>query len=329
MRQTHYSDNQYYYTQKWNKGVCMQSASDYSPFGVLLDGRSMQGDGYRYGFNGKERDDEVKGSGNSYDFGARMYDSRIGRWLTIDPFEKKYMAFTPYNYCGNNPIAFVELDGRDYVYNIYKDSQGNWHLDISSTVHVFSDKGNAVRKVNEYNKFMKDNLNKFKGSYTMNDGTKVYVRINIKFIQGEINVINLRTLNFEQGDNTLYLRQGVIRHKDMGAIGNDYKKGIVGNKIVLDSNGDYYSRAATVVHDVMHQLGLGDRYYDNRKGDVKAHIGFESDLLGLGPQTDYKGEGFSFSNEHFQNYAKKLFKKQTFSGYSIKRVDNHSIDEKP
>jgi RHS repeat-associated protein len=40
---------------------------------------------YRYGFNGMEKDDEVKGSGNSLDFGSRIYDARTGRWLSVDP----------------------------------------------------------------------------------------------------------------------------------------------------------------------------------------------------------------------------------------------------
>ena len=81
---------QYVYGNKMASGVCMQSTSDYSPFGVLLDGRTMQGDAYRYGFNGMEKDDEIKGDGNSYDFGARMLDQRLGRWLSID---SKFKSF--------------------------------------------------------------------------------------------------------------------------------------------------------------------------------------------------------------------------------------------
>ena len=50
---------------------------------------------YRYGFNGMEKDDEVKGSGNSYDFGARMYDSRLGRWLSIDALSHVYVDVSP------------------------------------------------------------------------------------------------------------------------------------------------------------------------------------------------------------------------------------------
>jgi len=50
-------------------------------FGAPMPGRSFNSNSYKYGFNGKEKDDEVKGNGNSYDFGARIYDPRIGRWL--------------------------------------------------------------------------------------------------------------------------------------------------------------------------------------------------------------------------------------------------------
>ena len=58
------------------------SVNNYYPFGMLQQGRSVNTSGYRYGFNGMEMDNEVKvsasapnGTGNSYDFGARMYDS--------------------------------------------------------------------------------------------------------------------------------------------------------------------------------------------------------------------------------------------------------------
>ena len=68
-------------------------------------------EGYRYGFNGQEKDDEVKGGGNSYDFGARIYDPRLGRWLGIDPHTSKYPMHSPYNAFNNNPIIYVDPDG--------------------------------------------------------------------------------------------------------------------------------------------------------------------------------------------------------------------------
>jgi len=65
---------------------------------------------YRFAFNGKEKDDEIKGAGNSYDYGMRMYDSRLGRWLSTDPLQKKYANLSSYQFCANNPIMFVDPD---------------------------------------------------------------------------------------------------------------------------------------------------------------------------------------------------------------------------
>jgi len=90
------------------------TATDYSPFGVGLYGRSWS-EGYRYGFNGKEKDDEVKGVGNSYDFGARIHDSRLGRWLSIDPLSAEYAPISPYTFALNNPIIFVDSDGQEVI----------------------------------------------------------------------------------------------------------------------------------------------------------------------------------------------------------------------
>jgi len=45
---------------------------------------------YRYMYNGKEQDRDIKGEGNSYDYGARLYDPRIGRFLSLDPMMNKY-----------------------------------------------------------------------------------------------------------------------------------------------------------------------------------------------------------------------------------------------
>jgi RHS repeat-associated protein len=67
---------------------------------------------YRYGFNGMEKDDAVKGAGNSYDFGARMYDARIGRWLAIDPLFMRFTSTSPYNFVLNSPLMFLDPDGQ-------------------------------------------------------------------------------------------------------------------------------------------------------------------------------------------------------------------------
>jgi RHS repeat-associated protein len=89
--------------------------SDYYPFGMLMPGRHGSESDYLYGFNGKEKDDEVKGEANSIDFGARMYDPRIGRWLTLDPKMKNYPSESHYSAFRNSPILYVDLDGNEWV----------------------------------------------------------------------------------------------------------------------------------------------------------------------------------------------------------------------
>jgi RHS repeat-associated protein len=77
---------------------------------MLVPNRHESTDDYRYGFNGKEKDDEVKGEGNSYDFGARMLDPRVGRWFARDPLEGKHPYLSPYNAFENNLVIFIDPD---------------------------------------------------------------------------------------------------------------------------------------------------------------------------------------------------------------------------
>ena len=72
---------------------------------------------YRYGFNGMEKVDEMKGNSNSYDFGSRMYDPRLGRFFSKDPMEKKFAFQTPYLFASNNPILFIDKNGEYSVAN--------------------------------------------------------------------------------------------------------------------------------------------------------------------------------------------------------------------
>jgi len=67
--------------------------------------------GLRFHFNGKEKDDEIKGAGNSIAYEARIYDPRLGRFLTPDPLFKMYPWQSTYAYIRNNPIFFIDVNG--------------------------------------------------------------------------------------------------------------------------------------------------------------------------------------------------------------------------
>ncbi len=78
---------------------------------MLVPHRTFSSPEYRYGFQGQEKDDEIKGSGNSINYKFRMYDPRVGRFFAVDPLGAKYPHYTPYSFSGNKVIAFAELEG--------------------------------------------------------------------------------------------------------------------------------------------------------------------------------------------------------------------------
>jgi RHS repeat-associated protein len=93
---------------------------DYDPWGYILAGRSLIASGWgsqagiiKNKFTEKEWDDEY--GLNWYHFPVRPYDPQIGRFLGVDPHAFSYPSLTPYNYAGNNPLAFIDPTGMDSV----------------------------------------------------------------------------------------------------------------------------------------------------------------------------------------------------------------------
>ena len=130
--------------------VGIRTCSDYSSFGVELDGRTVSG-GYRFGFQGSEKDNEFKGDGNSYTTEFRQYDPRIGRWLSVDPLMAKFPWQSPYVAFDNNPIYYNDprglaaQDGDDP--KSHKVKQGDTYSSLSKKYNVSVDN---LRKWNGY-----------------------------------------------------------------------------------------------------------------------------------------------------------------------------------
>jgi RHS repeat-associated protein len=79
---------------------------------MAMPGRQANPTSYRYGFNGMEKDDEIAGSGNSIDMGARMLDTRLGRFKSLDPYARLSTGVSLYSYAGNSPILFIDYQGK-------------------------------------------------------------------------------------------------------------------------------------------------------------------------------------------------------------------------
>jgi RHS repeat-associated protein len=144
------------YNGTYNVGDVI-TQNDYYPFGMMIKDRQWKISnvlGYRYGFNGKEEDNEVSGEGNQYDYGFRIYDPRLGKFLSVDPLTNKYPELTPYQFASNMPIIAIDLDGQEAkIVTIYHSMSGGKEfyrvtqtdnsvvgrlLNITTTIHRYA-----------------------------------------------------------------------------------------------------------------------------------------------------------------------------------------------
>ncbi|MBC7383498.1 MAG: hypothetical protein H7296_11005 [Bacteroidia bacterium] len=100
------------------------TATDYYPFGSMMPGRSFSSGNYQFGFNGKENDNDIKGNGNQQDYGMRIYDPRLGRFLSVDPAIKKHPALTAYHFASNRPVDGIDLNGLEHITYLYRVENG-------------------------------------------------------------------------------------------------------------------------------------------------------------------------------------------------------------
>ncbi|WP_114820659.1 DUF6443 domain-containing protein [Chryseobacterium sp. KLBC 52] len=91
----------------WKPGEIVE-VNNYYPFGLLHNYTATTQNSYQYKYNGKELQET-----GMYDYGARMYMPDIGRWSVVDPLTEKMTRYSPYNYAFNNPLRFIDTDGRE------------------------------------------------------------------------------------------------------------------------------------------------------------------------------------------------------------------------
>jgi RHS repeat-associated protein len=168
----------------------IMSTTDYYPFGAPLPGRSFryvmkkgptfatnpndvvldfvsdkepaaniasEEPGYRYGFNGKENDNEVKGQGNQVDFGERIHDPRLGRFLSIDPLAPKYPHYSPYLFAGNTPIQAIDKNGLEEFHYVLVKKDGKTIFVKSSTTDIYQRAQIVVHYNNKEYRFYPEN----------------------------------------------------------------------------------------------------------------------------------------------------------------------------
>ncbi|HEY0067708.1 MAG TPA: RHS repeat-associated core domain-containing protein, partial [Flavisolibacter sp.] len=199
------------------------SQNDYYPFGMMMPGRKYSaGNGYRYGFNGKENDNEVKGEGSQQDYGMRIYDPRLGKFLSVDPLTRGYPMLTPYQFASNTPIQAIDLDGLEGETYLETKIENGKEVVLRRVIEV--DVYVAVSRsagTNHYlvpqaqdadfrEEFSKNLADQYKnGKFKDKDGNKITWRFNITtFDVAETSVAEFRGRLRDQGTGVLTDPQG-------------------------------------------------------------------------------------------------------------------------
>ena len=217
------------------------SLRDYYAFGMEWERPNAPATTDRYYYNGKEK--QEVGNTGLLDYGARFYNPDIARWTTIDPIAEKYSNLSPYTYCANNPIKFIDPDGE--AHKIVIDNR-NKTITVSQTIYT-----NAVSYSSAYK--AASFWNKQSGyTYTDENGTKYAIKFNI----------TVRTENATGKD-----LQDIA---DADAIGNSYELGEIKQthrdpNVSINGYADKrkhvtvkFDRANTEtgIHEIGHTLGM-------------------------------------------------------------------------
>jgi RHS repeat-associated protein len=238
------------------------SSTDYSPFGVPLKGREFSSEKYRYGFNGKEKDDEMHNNGgDSYDFGARMLDVRLGRWLSTDPAFKKYPQIAPYVAFGNNPLYFVDPGGE--TLRVAQSDQSKYMHDLR---RVFG------RDAKKY--FTFDDHNNL--TLTHAGVTEVFDEIDKGTNRGQLYAGILKIMTQDRTTNVIYVKHDQIM---MDPQTGDYYKAkdtggnlIAADEMKLDDSGGEGTVLANPPYPRPGFVGVTENtiFVDKRRGNVTA-----------------------------------------------------------
>jgi RHS repeat-associated protein len=256
-----------------------------------------------------EKDNET--FSGAYDFGARIMDVRLGRWMSVDPLYTKTYSQSTYCFAWNIPIMIGDLDGNEGIVTVQKDANGGGKIIISSIVYVTGKEASA-----EIAKTLNTHFSTIaKGGTYIENGNEFTLEFQVEFkYEPDRSKIDLKT-----GENIIELSGDPCRsHAGIGGSGGivrskngdgewvtTYIPPTTGNEAKV---GTGHGDTQTITHELLHLFGLSDRYTDvplivpgRSKEDAKTittsvpHQGWDGDIM---------ANGTNFSQHHVDNFCK-------------------------
>jgi RHS repeat-associated protein len=237
-----------------------KSTLDYFTFGMLLPNRYEDASEYRYGFQGQEKDDEIKGEGNSVNYKYRMHDPRIGRFFAVDPLAWKYAYNSPYAFSENRLIDGIELEGLETIHYTFGG------IGVSS----FSLPNKAVFKIDN-NIFIQNKLKTY-GVTNINHNHHIYIDEQKYSVKRDVKMSD-GTIVIEKAITTL---QTILIRDENGKIifakeiSNTEWQGIPDRDGAIAEDGQWDIRPSSEHHE----KELDEQEFDNQStGDVELEDG--------------------------------------------------------
>jgi len=225
---------------------------------------------YRYGFNGMERGDEMKGIGNSYDFGARLYDPRLGRWFSPDPMKNLLPGISAYSFGYNCPIVVIDPDGKNGKVTInYSDNS----IVLESTIYIYGPGANET-VADQLNQAMAEGTGKYEVT-DAEDETKTWtvtVKVNYVYSESVEASANAHDLTTEDAigsstlDNSTF---GIDPEDNVLYLGSNVGSPVLGGKTGMGKNIGWANNIGSALHEPWHFLGFDERYLKYSSGEYQ------------------------------------------------------------